>query len=197
MLLNPFSFLGIEMFHKSLERAEAGDNLGALVRGLKREDIRRGMVMSKPGSIKPHQKVQAQVWNLTRSLSCAMCVFIMAFNEEKHTFYVSVFAFLSPLFIPDLCVECGGGGKTQAVCHQLHARHVLSHLGHGLQGHLASRQGTINCDCLSLWHFLILWLAHTYLHYDSIITFLIALVQSAHVPAMVLCVPIYLSNISD
>ena len=62
---NSISFLlsgsGVEMFHKSLDRAEAGDNLGALVRGLKREDIRRGMVMSKPGSIMPHQKVQAQV----------------------------------------------------------------------------------------------------------------------------------------
>lgn len=53
--------LGIEMFHKSLERAEAGDNLGALVRGLKREDLRRGLVMAKPGSIQPHQKVEAQV----------------------------------------------------------------------------------------------------------------------------------------
>ena len=52
---------GVEMFHQSLDRAEAGDNLGALVRGLKREDVRRGMVMSKPGSIKPHQKVKAQV----------------------------------------------------------------------------------------------------------------------------------------
>lgn len=52
---------GIEMFHKSLDRAEAGDNLGALVRGLKREDIRRGMVMCKPGCIMPHQKVRAQV----------------------------------------------------------------------------------------------------------------------------------------
>ncbi|KAG9465668.1 elongation factor Tu, mitochondrial [Eleutherodactylus coqui] len=57
---------GIEMFHKSLERAEAGDNLGALVRGLKREDIRRGMVMCKPGTIKPHQKIQAQVYILSK-----------------------------------------------------------------------------------------------------------------------------------
>ncbi|KAK6291098.1 hypothetical protein J4Q44_G00385030 [Coregonus suidteri] len=57
---------GIEMFHQSLDRAEAGDNLGALVRGLKREDIRRGMVMSKPGSIQPHQKVQAQVYVLSK-----------------------------------------------------------------------------------------------------------------------------------
>lgn len=49
------------MFHKSLERAEAGDNLGALVRGLKREDLRRGLIMAKPGSVQTHQKVEAQV----------------------------------------------------------------------------------------------------------------------------------------
>ncbi|XP_061079375.1 elongation factor Tu, mitochondrial isoform X3 [Conger conger] len=57
---------GVEMFHQSLERAEAGDKLGTLVRGLKREDVRRGMVMSKPGSIQPHQKVQAQVYILSK-----------------------------------------------------------------------------------------------------------------------------------
>ncbi|XP_074165558.1 elongation factor Tu, mitochondrial isoform X1 [Sminthopsis crassicaudata] len=57
---------GIEMFHQSLDRAEAGDNLGALIRGLKREDVRRGMVMVKPGSIQPHQKVEAQVYVLSK-----------------------------------------------------------------------------------------------------------------------------------
>ncbi|XP_062387821.1 elongation factor Tu, mitochondrial [Sardina pilchardus] len=57
---------GIEMFHQSLDRAEAGDNLGALVRGLKREDIRRGMVMCKPGAIQPHQKIKAQVYVLSK-----------------------------------------------------------------------------------------------------------------------------------
>ncbi|XP_064425658.1 elongation factor Tu, mitochondrial isoform X2 [Latimeria chalumnae] len=57
---------GIEMFHQNLDRAEAGDNLGALVRGLKREDVRRGMVMCKPSSIKPHQKVEAQVYVLSK-----------------------------------------------------------------------------------------------------------------------------------
>ncbi|XP_062993900.1 elongation factor Tu, mitochondrial [Elgaria multicarinata webbii] len=57
---------GVEMFHKQLDRAEAGDNLGALVRGLKREDIRRGMVMCKPGSIQPHQKVEAQIYVLSK-----------------------------------------------------------------------------------------------------------------------------------
>ncbi|XP_048449893.1 elongation factor Tu, mitochondrial, partial [Rhincodon typus] len=57
---------GIEMFHQNLERAEAGDNLGALVRGLKREDVRRGMILCKPGSIKPHRKVEAQVYVLSK-----------------------------------------------------------------------------------------------------------------------------------
>ncbi|KAM9394121.1 elongation factor Tu, mitochondrial [Pholidichthys leucotaenia] len=57
---------GIEIFHKSLDRAEAGDTLGALVRGLKRDDVRRGLVMCKPGSIMPHQKVKAQVYILSK-----------------------------------------------------------------------------------------------------------------------------------
>ena len=52
---------GIEMFHKLLERGEAGDNLGALVRGVKREDVRRGMVLCAPGTVKSHTKFEAQV----------------------------------------------------------------------------------------------------------------------------------------
>ncbi|XP_039581570.1 elongation factor Tu, mitochondrial, partial [Passer montanus] len=56
---------GIEMFHKSLEVAEAGDNLGALLRGLRREDVRRGMVVAQPGTLQPQQKVEAQVYVLS------------------------------------------------------------------------------------------------------------------------------------
>jgi len=55
---------GIEMFHKILERGEAGDNLGALLRGVKREEIRRGMVLCEPGSVKSHNKFTAQVMSL-------------------------------------------------------------------------------------------------------------------------------------
>lgn len=51
-----------EMFHKELDRGEAGDNMGALIRGIKRDQIRRGMVMAAPGSIKPHNKFQAQIY---------------------------------------------------------------------------------------------------------------------------------------
>jgi len=50
------------MFHKELERGEAGDNMGALLRGVKREQIRRGMVIVAPGSIKPVRKFQAQIY---------------------------------------------------------------------------------------------------------------------------------------
>ncbi|CAG2068629.1 unnamed protein product [Timema podura] len=52
---------GVEMFHQILEEAQAGDQLGALVRGVKRDDIRRGMIMCKPGSCKAHDNVEAQV----------------------------------------------------------------------------------------------------------------------------------------
>ena len=53
---------GVEMFHKELERGEAGDNMGALLRGVKREQVRRGMVIVAPGSMKPVSKFQAQIY---------------------------------------------------------------------------------------------------------------------------------------
>lgn len=56
---------GLETFHKSLPRAEAGDNVGALLRGLRREDVRRGMVMGQPGALRDHRKLQAQVYVLS------------------------------------------------------------------------------------------------------------------------------------
>ena len=57
---------GLEMFHKVLDNAEAGDNCGALLRGIERDDIERGMVLAKPGTIKPHQEFEAQVYVLRK-----------------------------------------------------------------------------------------------------------------------------------
>ncbi|MER2565977.1 MAG: elongation factor Tu [Myxococcaceae bacterium] len=57
---------GVEMFKKLLDEGRAGDNIGALVRGLKREEIERGQVLSKPGSVLPHTKFKAQVYVLTK-----------------------------------------------------------------------------------------------------------------------------------
>lgn len=56
-----FLTTGIEMFHQILEESHAGDQLGALVRGIKRDDIRRGMVMAKPGTVKAQDNMEAQV----------------------------------------------------------------------------------------------------------------------------------------
>lgn len=50
------------MFHKELDRGEAGDNMGALLRGIKKEQIRRGMVLAAPGTIKSVKKFQAQIY---------------------------------------------------------------------------------------------------------------------------------------
>src|SRR5881397_3270055 len=57
---------GVEMFRKLLDQGEAGDNIGALLRGTKREEIERGQVLAKPGSITPHTKFQAEAYILTK-----------------------------------------------------------------------------------------------------------------------------------
>jgi len=57
---------GIEMFHKILEESQAGDQLGALIRGIKRDEIRRGMILCKPGTMKAHDNIEAQVYILSK-----------------------------------------------------------------------------------------------------------------------------------
>lgn len=57
---------GVEMFRKLLDQAQAGDNIGALLRGVERKDIERGQVLAKPGSINPHTKFEAEVYVLTK-----------------------------------------------------------------------------------------------------------------------------------
>src|SRR5438105_2352220 len=57
---------GVEMFRKLLDQGQAGDNIGALLRGVKREDVERGQVLAKPGSIKPHTKFKAEAYILTK-----------------------------------------------------------------------------------------------------------------------------------
>jgi len=57
---------GVEMFNKTMDRGEAGDNVGCLLRGVRREDIERGQVLAKPGSITPHVKFDAEVYVLSK-----------------------------------------------------------------------------------------------------------------------------------
>ncbi len=57
---------GLEMFHKQLDEAEAGDNIGALLRGVNRDEVERGQVLAKPGTVTPHTNFKAQVYILTK-----------------------------------------------------------------------------------------------------------------------------------
>lgn len=57
---------GVEMFHKQLDQGQAGDNAGLLLRGIERDDVERGQVLAKPGSVKPHTQFEAEVYVLTK-----------------------------------------------------------------------------------------------------------------------------------
>jgi elongation factor Tu len=57
---------GVEMFQKTMNEGQAGDNVGCLLRGVKKEDVERGQVLAKPGSITPHTKFEAEVYILTK-----------------------------------------------------------------------------------------------------------------------------------
>ena len=65
---------GVEMFRKLLDQGEAGDNVGCLLRGTKREDVERGQVLAKPGSITPHTKFKAEAYILTRRRAASHAV---------------------------------------------------------------------------------------------------------------------------
>ena len=75
---------GIEMFRKTLDQAEAGDNVGVLLRGIQREEVERGQVLSKPGTIHPHTKFKAQVYVLTKEEGGRHTPF---FNGYRPQFY--------------------------------------------------------------------------------------------------------------
>jgi elongation factor Tu len=75
---------GVEMFRKILDEGQAGDNIGALLRGVKREDVERGQVLAKPGSITPHTKFKAEVYILTKDEGGRHTPF---FNGYRPQFY--------------------------------------------------------------------------------------------------------------
>jgi elongation factor Tu len=75
---------GVEMFRKILDRGEAGDNVGLLLRGIEKTDIRRGMVICKPGSVKPHTKFKAEVYILSKEEGGRHTPF---FNKYRPQFY--------------------------------------------------------------------------------------------------------------
>ena len=76
---------GVEMFNKSLQQGQAGDNAGVLLRGTKKEDVHRGQVLGKPGSVKPHTEFEAEVYILNKEEGGRHTPF---FNGYKPQFYI-------------------------------------------------------------------------------------------------------------
>ncbi|MGM5631238.1 elongation factor Tu [Apibacter raozihei] len=89
---------GVEMFRKILDRGEAGDNVGLLLRGIEKADIRRGMVIAKPGSITPHKKFKAEVYILTKEEGGRHTPF---HNNYRPQFYVRTTDVTGTITLPE------------------------------------------------------------------------------------------------
>jgi elongation factor Tu len=89
---------GVEMFHKEMEQGEAGDNCGILLRGTKKEDVERGMVLCKPGSITPHTNFEAEVYILSKEEGGRHTPF---FNNYRPQFYVRTTDVTGSITLPE------------------------------------------------------------------------------------------------
>ena len=89
---------GVEMFRKILDRGEAGDNVGILLRGIEKKDIKRGMVICKPGSVKPHAKFEAEVYILKKEEGGRHTPF---HNNYRPQFYVRTTDVTGTINLPD------------------------------------------------------------------------------------------------
>ena len=101
---------GIEMFRKILDYAEAGDNIGALLRGIQRNEIERGQVLSKPGSIHPHTKFRGQVYVLTKDEGGRHTPF---FNNYRPQFYFRTTDVTGIISLPEGTEMCMPGDKVE------------------------------------------------------------------------------------
>jgi len=86
------------MFHKNLDEGQAGDNAGLLLRGIEREQVERGQVLAKPGSIKPHSKFEAEVYVLTKDEGGRHTPF---FKGYKPQFYFRTTDVTGAIELPD------------------------------------------------------------------------------------------------
>ena len=101
---------GIEMFHKLLDFAEAGDNIGALLRGIDRNGIERGQVLAKPGSIHPHTKFKGQVYVLTKDEGGRHTPF---FNNYRPQFYFRTTDVTGVISLPEGTEMCMPGDNVE------------------------------------------------------------------------------------
>ena len=108
---------GIEMFRKLLDEAQAGDNIGALLRGIKREEIERGQVLCKPGSIKCHKKFTAQVYVLTKDEGGRHTPF---FNNYRPQFYFRTTDVTGVCMLPEGTEMCMPGDNVEMTIELIH-----------------------------------------------------------------------------
>jgi len=101
---------GLEMFHKTLDYAEAGDNAGALLRGVQRKEIERGQVLAKPGSITPHTKFRGQVYVLTKDEGGRHKPF---FNNYRPQFYFRTTDVTGVITLPEGVEMCMPGDNVE------------------------------------------------------------------------------------
>jgi elongation factor Tu len=101
---------GIEMFRKLLDYAEAGDNIGVLLRGVQRTDIERGQVLAKPGSILPHTKFHGQVYVLTKDEGGRHTPF---FNNYRPQFYFRTTDVTGVISLPEGTEMCMPGDNVE------------------------------------------------------------------------------------
>ena len=101
---------GVEMFHKLLDQAEAGDNIGVLLRGVQRNEIERGQVLAKPGSITPHTKFKAQVYVLSKEEGGRHTPF---FNNYRPQFYFRTTDVTGVINLPEGTEMCMPGDNVE------------------------------------------------------------------------------------
>ena len=101
---------GVEMFRKILDLAEAGDNIGALLRGIDRKDVERGQVLAKPGTIHPHTKFKAQVYVLTKDEGGRHTPF---FNGYRPQFYFRTTDVTGVITLPEGTEMCMPGDNVK------------------------------------------------------------------------------------
>ena len=108
---------GIEMFHKLLDQAQAGDNIGALLRGVQRTEIQRGQCLVKPGSVKCHKKFTAQVYVLTKDEGGRHTPF---FNNYRPQFYFRTTDVTGVCELPEGTEMCMPGDNVEMTIELIH-----------------------------------------------------------------------------
>ena len=108
---------GIEMFRKLLDEAQAGDNIGCLLRGVQRTDIERGQVLAKPGSVQPHKHFTAQVYVLTKDEGGRHTPF---FNNYRPQFYFRTTDITGVINLPEGTEMCMPGDNVEMTIELIH-----------------------------------------------------------------------------